>query len=195
MWAPGIGIRHRIRKPTVARTEQSGSIFLLESDNCTYSPKLAAVLTVLLWHLLSHEVDSPSRSVCPVSPRPTKDAQHCTVPRGFSSHSILLPRTPHLLQAEAKVLHPPPSTGSFSNSTYLRRVSKSHLVILTQFQAFSLPSYYGELDDTIAIVLGNHSPHGSKTVDSIYKRVSSADLLAGHSLNLLLLLTLETQQY
>lgn len=113
MWAPGTGIRHRIRKPTVARTEQSGCIFLLESDNCTYSPKLAAVLTVLLWHLLPHEVDSPSRSVCPVSPRPTKDAQHCTVPRGFSSHSTLLPRTPRLLQAEAKVLHPPHPQGVF----------------------------------------------------------------------------------
>lgn len=85
-------------------------------------------------HLLSEACNSvncaavasttPSRSVCPVSPRPTKDAQHCTVPRGFSSHSTLLPRTPRLLQAEAKVLHPPHPQGVFPTArTYAKSPS------------------------------------------------------------------------
>lgn len=60
-----------------------------------------------------------------------------------------------------------------------------HLVIPTVFQAFPLPSRYGELDVSIAIVLGYLNPRHSKTVDFTYKCVCSIDLLTGHTLNLL----------
>lgn len=104
VWAPSIGKRHHPRSQQWPGQNSQAAFFSWGGDNCTYSPKLPAVLTVLLWHLLSHKVNPPSGSVCPASPHRTKDVQHCTAPHRFSSHSSLLPQTPGLLQAEASTV-------------------------------------------------------------------------------------------